>query len=81
VRKVGKIIRLGPIGFRLLELFLRSPARTWTRHELLVAVWGPASGRRPRTVDGHVSCLRAALESSRAAELIRTVRGRGYSLR
>ena len=53
------------------------PGRVLTREELLAGVWGYESPAGTRTVDVHVAQVRAKLGP--AANLIRTVRGVGYT--
>jgi two-component system phosphate regulon response regulator PhoB len=76
----GQEISLGPTEFRLLEFFLQSPGRVFSRAQLLDGVWGSDVYIDERTVDVHVGRLRKALERRNAAEPIRTVRGSGYAL-
>ena len=47
---------------------------------VLDTVWGPDVYVEPRTVDVHIGRLRKALNQRNASEVIRTVRGAGYSL-
>ena len=73
-------IHLGPIEYRLLRHFLKSPRKVFSREELLTAIWGRDIHVIPRTVDVHVSHLRYALSEGGEPNYIRTVRGAGYSL-
>ncbi|MFC0244769.1 phosphate regulon transcriptional regulator PhoB [Falsochrobactrum ovis] len=72
-------VRLGPTEFRLLEYFMMSPGRVFSRSQLLDGVWGPDIYVDDRTVDVHVGRLRKAININRAPDPIRTVRGAGYS--
>lgn len=72
-------VRLGPTEFRLLEYFMMSPGRVFSRSQLLDGVWGPDIYVDDRTVDVHVGRLRKAINVDRAPDPIRTVRGAGYS--
>jgi two-component system phosphate regulon response regulator PhoB len=76
----GRNLRLGPTEFRLLEFFMRSPDRVFSRGQLLDAVWGHANYVDERTVDVHIGRLRRAINRGRERDPIRTVRGSGYSL-
>lgn len=80
VKRGSREVRLGPTEFRLLEFFLRSPGRVFSRAQLLDGVWGETVYVDDRTVDVHVGRLRKALNVGKARDLIRTVRGAGYSL-
>ena len=80
VYRRGREIKLGPTEFRLLEFFMASPTRVFSRSQLLDGVWGHDIYVDERTVDVHVGRLRKALNLSNMRDVIRTVRGAGYSL-
>ncbi len=63
--------------FELLAFLCASPGRVFSRTELLDRVWGEDFLGTERTVDQHIAQLRALLK----ADLIETVRGRGYRLK
>ncbi|MQT14854.1 response regulator [Segnochrobactrum spirostomi] len=65
--------------FRILAHMARSPAKVFTRSELLDACL-PGSDALDRTVDSHVSKLRKKLEQAGGAGLMPGVRGIGYRL-
>jgi len=73
-------IRLGPTEYRLLEFLMQYPGRVFSRGQLLDNVWGETNYIDERTVDVHVGRLRKALNFSNMQDVIRTVRGAGYSL-
>jgi two-component system phosphate regulon response regulator PhoB len=73
-------IELSPTEFRLLEHFMQSPGRVYSRTQLLDSVWGHDVYVDERTVDVHVGRLRKSISRSREADPIRTVRGLGYAL-
>lgn len=75
-----KPLKLGPTEYRLLIVFMERPKRVWSRDSLLDRVWGMDTDVDLRTVDVHVGRLRKVLNSNGAHDLIRTVRGAGYSL-
>jgi two-component system phosphate regulon response regulator PhoB len=79
VTRGGRDIELSPTEFRLLEHFLQSPGRVYSRAQLLDAVWGREIYVDERTVDVHVGRLRKAITRGRERDPIRTVRGLGYS--
>lgn len=75
----GKKVDFGPTELKLLRFFIMHPGRVYTRDQLLDHVWGNESFVEPRTVDVHVSRLRAAIEQDKEnPEYILTVRGIGY---
>lgn len=80
VHRATREIHLGPTEFKLLEYFLQSPGRVFSREQLLDGVWGHDVYVDERTVDVHVGRLRKAINKGRAKDPIRTVRGAGYSL-
>ncbi|MBS9722537.1 phosphate regulon transcriptional regulator PhoB [Tianweitania sp. BSSL-BM11] len=73
-------VKLGPTEFRLLEFMMRHPGRVFSRGQLLDNVWGETIYIDERTVDVHVGRLRKAVNTNRMPDVIRTVRGAGYSI-
>ena len=85
VERDGDAIHLGPKEFRLLSVLMERPERVFSREQLLNMVWGHGIYVEDRTVDVHMSRLRRALNKradggTPRADIIRTVRGTGYSL-
>jgi DNA-binding response OmpR family regulator len=72
----GERLRLTRREFDLLAFLASHPGRVFSRGDLLDRVWGEDFLGTDRTVDQHVAQLRAIV----GAELIETVRGRGYRL-
>lgn len=79
VARNGKALEVGPVEFRLLEFLMSSPGRVFSREQLLASVWPETAPIDERTIDVNISRLRKALGTVRGPELIRTVRGAGYS--
>jgi DNA-binding response OmpR family regulator len=77
----GVEVVLTSTEFELLGHLMRRPGRVFTREELLASVWGYAAHAGTRTVDVHVAQVRGKLAeaSPLARDLIRTVRGVGYT--
>ena len=73
-------IHLGPTEYRLLQVFMQRPSRVFSREQLLDRVWGRDIYVEERTVDVHIRRLRKALNENDRPNIIRTVRGAGYSL-
>jgi len=69
-----------PTEFKLLEFFMSSPGRVFSRAQLLDGVWGHDIYVDERTVDVHVGRLRKAINRGHSDDPIRTVRGAGYAL-
>jgi DNA-binding response OmpR family regulator len=74
----GREIDLTPREFELIELFVRNPARAFSREYLLDRLWDGDYAVTDRTVDTHVQRLRKKLGDH--ADLIKTVWGLGYKL-
>lgn len=79
VSRGGIAISLTPLEFDLLNTLARSPARVFTRDELLETVWGYRHTADTRLVNVHVQRLRAKIERDpEQPEILLTVRGIGY---
>ncbi len=77
----GKPLRLTPIEYGLLELFLRHPRKALPREYLITQVWGGSFYGPTKTLDVHIRHLREKLEPDPAnPAYITTVRGVGYRL-
>ena len=76
----GRAVHMGPIEYRLLHVLLSRPTRVFSREQLLDRVWGRDIYVEERTVDVHIRRLRKVLNTKDKLNLIRTVRGGGYSL-
>jgi phosphate regulon transcriptional regulator PhoB len=75
----GRRVEMGPTEVKLLRFLTKHPGRVYTRDQLLDYVWGDETFVEPRTVDVHVSRLRAAIEKDKEnPQYILTVRGIGY---
>jgi two-component system phosphate regulon response regulator PhoB len=81
VRCNGQIVQTSPTEFRLLISLLQSPDRVFSREQLLNMVWGISAVLETRTVDVHIGRLRRTLGMAGGKNLIRTVRGFGYSMK
>ena len=79
VQRGGHRVELTAQEFKLLELFVRNPGKTYNRDELLSGAWGYGYEGTARTVDNFVSQLRAKFEPDpEEPKHFRTVRGLGY---
>lgn len=80
VVRAGREIDLQPREFRLLEYLMRNRGRVLTRTMLLERVWEFHFDPKTNVVETHVSRLRSKIDRPFATEMIRTIRGSGYSL-
>lgn len=78
VNVAGEAIELSAIEFKLLLTLAERQGRLQSREQLLRDVWGYNYAGDTRTVDTHLTRLRAKL--GKEGDLIRTVRGFGYKL-
>ena len=81
VTRAGKIIDLQPQEFKLLEYLMRSEGRIVTRTMLLENVWDFHFDPQTSVVETHISRLRAKIDKGFGTEMLKTMRGVGYSLR
>lgn len=81
VRVRGQFAQLTPTEFKLLEIFLTSPKRAFTRQELVERALGWDYEGLERTIDAHIRNLRKKLDLNDAhSSIIATVFGVGYKL-
>lgn len=74
-----KEVKLSLKEFRLLEMFMNSPHRVWSRQELLEQVWETDVADNSKTLEVHIRWLREKLElRPNRPRYIVTVRGVGY---
>jgi DNA-binding response OmpR family regulator len=77
----GKIIDVTAYEFSILRALAMRPGRVLSREQLLDLAKGSAELSFDRSIDVHVSRLRAKLgDDSRSPKLLKTVRGAGYLL-
>lgn len=75
----GEPLALTAKEFALLSLFASHPGRSFSRGELLDAVWGPEFDGFDHTVNTHINRLRGKIETDPAEpRYIHTVWGVGY---
>lgn len=79
VTRGEEVISLTPLEFDLLLTLARTPAKAFSREELLRRVWGHRHAVDARLVNVHVQRLRAKVEKDpENPTVVRTVRGVGY---
>ena len=78
----GLAVDLTPKEFQILEQFLESPRRVFSRQEMLNRVWGEGYALEEHALDVHIHSLRQKIEQNPAnPTFLLTVRGVGYKLR
>jgi two-component system, OmpR family, response regulator RegX3 len=81
-RLAGRVLNLTRREFDLLAFMGAHAGRVYSRQELLDRVWGLEFVGGERTVDQHITQLRAILdENLTAPRFLETVRGKGYRMR
>lgn len=75
----GRTLPLTLTEFRILAHMARSPARVFTRGDLVDACL-PGAEALDRTVDSHVSNLRKKLARAGVDDMLSGMRGAGYRL-
>ncbi len=80
VTRAGKLIRLQPREYRLLEYLMRHAGRVVTRTMLLEQVWDFHFDPQTNVIDVQISRLRAKIDKDFDVPLLHTVRGAGYKL-
>ena len=79
VSKMGTLIDLSAMEFKLLKFLVENCGNVHTRDELLDSVWGYDATPTTRTVDVHIAWLRQKLENNpKHPKHIQTVHGMGY---
>lgn len=76
--RAGKSIRLSPIEFSLMELFLKNPGVVFSNDAILDRVWPSSSDRSPHTLRTCMRRLRLKIYAESEESTIRTVHGVGY---
>lgn len=79
VTKDGKILRLSPREFSLLNVFLRHPNVTLSSDFILQRVWPTDSDATADVVRKYVQKLRDKIDSNGKSSRIKTVHGTGYT--
>lgn len=75
-----RLLKLGPLEFRLLVFLLRHKNRVYTRDELITHVWGRDVYIEERTVDVLVRRLRKHIAAFGYDKYLQTVHGTGYRM-
>ena len=76
----GKLIRLQPREYRLLEFLMRHVDQVVTRTMLLEQVWDVHFDPHTNVIDVQISRLRGKIDKDFELPLLHTMRGAGYKL-
>jgi len=79
VKRSGKMIRLNPKEYSLLDYLMRYPDRILSKDQLIEHVWGPDVEHSGNQLAVYIRYLRRKV-NSRQKEAIQTVRGVGYKI-
>lgn len=80
IQKESKVLELSSKEFMLLEYMFRHPRQILSRAQLESHLWGPGMEISPNALDTYVYFLRKKCGKLGIHQLIRTVRGQGYTL-
>ncbi len=83
VSKGGKVLKLRPKVYSMLEFFMRHPNQVFSAEAILERVWMDDASASPDTVRTHIKLLRRAIDApgTEAESFIENVRNRGYLMR
>ena len=79
LEKNGKPIKLTPVEYTIIKLFMSSPGKSISREEILTTVWGKEYQGEVKIVDVNIRRLRIKIEDdTQNPEYLTTVWGFGY---
>jgi two-component system copper resistance phosphate regulon response regulator CusR len=81
VKRGEKTINLSTKEFGLLEYLMRNNNRVLSREQIVAHVWNYDADILPNTVEVHMKHLRDKIDSRSTITLIKTIRGRGYTIK
>ena len=81
VHRAGKLIKLTPQEFKLLEYLMRNKGRILTRDMILNRIWLYSADIETRVVDVYIGYLRKKIDAGFQKKLINSIRGFGYILK
>ena len=79
LEKLGRAVKLTPVEYTIVKLFMSNPGKSFSREEILAAVWGKENQTEVKIVDVNIRRLRIKLEDdAQNPAFINTVWGYGY---
>ncbi|GEM79555.1 response regulator transcription factor [Vibrio superstes] len=76
----GQVLKISPIGFKLLSALLRASPSLVTRDKLMQSVWGDEQPDS-NSLKVHMFNLRKVVDANSEVKLIHTVSGQGFVLK
>ena len=80
IRRGDRLVRLGPMGMRMLELLMRASPNVVARRELERNAWGDETPESECALRAHILSIRNAVDAPGETKLVHTVHGVGYRL-
>lgn len=81
VRRAGKLIKLTPREFKLLQYLMQNSNKVLSREMILNKIWAYSFDVESRVVDVYMGYLRKKIDKGSSKKLIHSVRGFGYTIR
>lgn len=78
--KGGESIELTPVEFKMMELFMTSPGKVFTKQQIYEYAWGDDYVVADNNIMVSISKLRTKLDESDPSAYIKTLRGLGYRM-
>jgi DNA-binding response OmpR family regulator len=76
----GEPVELTPVEFKIMELFMRSPGKVFTKQQIYEFAWGDDFIVADNNIMVSISKLRTKLDEEDPSKYIRTLRGLGYRM-
>ncbi len=80
LKACGIPVTLTKHEFLILELMIRNPRRVFSKQMIYEYVWGEEYLAEDKTINVHISNIRAKLKASKTDSYIQTVWGMGFKL-
>ena len=80
LNKDGETIELTPVEFKIMELFMRSPGKFFTKQQIYEYAWGDDFIVADNNIMVSISKLRTKLDEEDPSRYIKTLRGLGYRM-
>ena len=81
VKRAGKLIKLTPQEFKLLQYLMNNKGRILTRDMILNRIWPSSFEIETRVVDVYMGYLRKKIDQDHDKKLLQSARGFGYTIK